>query len=69
MQEGAFYLDGLGQDCSLSIANALEILQSCTKPSICVVAVYGFMGYVGGRPLLDYYPGILPVLSLPLTWR
>ena len=23
------------QDCSISIANALEILQSCTKPSIC----------------------------------
>ena len=26
--------DGLVQDCSISIANALEILQSCTKPSI-----------------------------------
>ena len=25
---------GLVQDCSISIANALEILQSCTKPSI-----------------------------------
>ena len=24
-------LDGLVQDCSISIANALEILQSCTK--------------------------------------
>ena len=24
---------GLVQDCSISIANALEILQSCTKPS------------------------------------
>ena len=22
-------------DCSISIANALEILQSCTEPSIC----------------------------------
>ena len=28
------YSDGLVQDCSISIANALEILQSCTKPSI-----------------------------------
>ena len=28
------YVDGLVQDCSISIANALEILQSCTKPSI-----------------------------------
>ena len=25
--------DGLVQDCSNSIANALELLQSCTKPS------------------------------------
>ena len=29
------YRDGLVPDCSISIANALEILQSCTKPSIC----------------------------------
>ena len=29
------YLIGLVQDCSNSIANALELLQSCTKPSIC----------------------------------
>ena len=28
------YIDGLVQDCSISIANALEILQSYTKPSI-----------------------------------
>ena len=25
-------IDGLMQDCSISIANALDILQSCTKP-------------------------------------
>ena len=25
------YVDGLVQDCSNSIANALELLQSCTK--------------------------------------
>ena len=30
------YIDGLVQDCRNSIANALELLQSCTKPSICV---------------------------------
>ena len=29
-----FYIDGLVEDCIISIANALEILQSCTKPSI-----------------------------------
>ena len=28
------YIVGLEQDCSNSIANALELLQSCTKPSI-----------------------------------
>ena len=28
------HVDGFVQDCSNSIANALEILQSCTKPSI-----------------------------------
>ena len=28
------YIDGLVQDCSNSIANALELLQSFTKPSI-----------------------------------
>ena len=28
------YIDGLVEDCNISIANALEILQSCTKPSI-----------------------------------
>ena len=26
------HIDGLAQDCSYSIANALELLQSCTKP-------------------------------------
>ena len=29
------YIDGLVQDCSNSIADALELLQSCTKSSIC----------------------------------
>ena len=28
------YIDGLVQDCSNSSANALELLQFCTKPSI-----------------------------------
>ena len=30
------HIDGFVQDCSNSIANALELLQSCAKPSICV---------------------------------
>ena len=33
------YDDGLVQDCSISSANALEILQSCTKPLICLFSV------------------------------
>ena len=31
---GRRHINGLVQDCSYSIANALELLQSCTKPSI-----------------------------------
>ena len=30
----SYDLNGLVQDCSNSIANALELFQSCTKPSI-----------------------------------
>ena len=33
---GQYHIDGLVQDCSNSIANTLELLQSCTKPSICL---------------------------------
>ena len=29
-----YHFDGLVQDCSNSIANALELLQSCTEPSV-----------------------------------
>ena len=32
-------VDGLAQDCSNSIANALVLLQSCTKPLICSTAI------------------------------
>ena len=38
-------IDGLVQDCSNSIANALELLQSCTKPSMYAL--------VNGKPLLE----------------
>ena len=34
MKPGQEYVDGLVQDCSNSIANALELLQSCAKPSM-----------------------------------
>ena len=32
------HIDGLMQDCSNSIANTLELLQSCTKLSVWVIA-------------------------------
>ena len=38
-------IDGLERDCSNSIANALELLHSCTKPSI----------YVWYQPLGEAY--------------
>ena len=33
-KKNKLYIDALVQDCSNSIANAIELLQSCTKPSI-----------------------------------
>ena len=33
-QDNSHYVDGLGQDCSISSALAIEILQPCAKPSI-----------------------------------
>ena len=38
-----WYIDGLVQDCSNSIANAMELLQSCTKSSM-------YHTKIGGRP-------------------
>ena len=35
------HIDGLVQDCSYSIANALELLQSCSKPLISSTHLYG----------------------------
>ena len=34
MRLGYAYFDGLVQDCKISSALAMELLQSCTKPSI-----------------------------------
>ena len=35
------HIDGLVQDCSNSIANAVELLQLCTKPPISCSNVFG----------------------------
>ena len=48
-----YHCDGSEQDCSISIANALWILQSCTKPSICFRAAYN----VVLQWVLIYYVG------------
>ena len=37
------YINGFLQDCSNSIANALELLQYCTKPSACNVDMSSFI--------------------------
>ena len=40
------YIDGLVQDCSNYIANALELLQSCTKPSISNNKLHGLVVHI-----------------------
>ena len=42
------YLDGLVQDCSDSSVLAMELLQSCTEPSICPSTHIGLMTYIDG---------------------
>ena len=39
------YVEGLVQDCSNSIANALELLQSCTEPSMYFFQFSVALGY------------------------
>ena len=41
------HVDGLVQNCSNSIANALELLQSCAKPSMLSVANVILPGITG----------------------
>ena len=58
-------IDGLAQDCSNSIANALELLQSCTKPSIYLIfPLYPWLYW----PKLDYGGYPTPWISLKLSY-
>ena len=41
------YIDGFAQDCSISIALAMEILQSCTEPSIYFCPLYQLLCIAG----------------------
>ena len=54
------HIDGLGQDCSNSIAYALGLQQTCTKPSIStcyslVLPMYSLLGYHGTISTLRQY--------------
>ena len=57
------YLHGSVQDCSNSIANALELLQSCTKPStwywLCEVALFWFSLKMSFNDVMFQSPGIV----------
>ena len=66
------YINDLFQDCSIAIANALEILQSCIKPSIIVHSnnnVYYFRLSVFScdsiSTHLPMFSGIKAILPLP----
>ena len=52
------YIDGLVQDCSISIANALDILQSSIRPSMYNVLTNWFQLYT-----LHLYSGIYLLIS------
>ena len=39
------YVDGLVQDCNKSIANTLELLQSCIKPSMWYICVQHYINH------------------------
>ena len=48
------YIDGLVQGCSNSSALAMKLLQSCTKPSICINGL-GHHGYSSAISALSHY--------------
>ena len=70
---GAPYIDGLAQDCSNSIANALELLQSCTKPLILEILQYRKVSNIrrtlGGNKIIDNSDvvGASPVGGVPTS--
>ena len=53
------YFDGFMQDCSNSIANALELLQSCTKPSIWIFIYISNLAGVSAAQLMRKLPNFL----------
>ena len=55
----SLHIKGLAQDCSNSIANALELLRSCTKPSIWYLTPGVLLGWYSKTYFLPELPGIL----------
>ena len=47
------HIDGLAQDCSNPNANALELLQPCTKSSICAKNKKAFVKQSDQIPILE----------------
>ena len=62
IQQNIFHIGGLVLDYSNAIANALELLQSYTKPSICASLE---LGYVTARETSHYKDVVLPVSGSP----
>ena len=53
------FIDGLVQDCSNSSALAMELLQSCTKPSIFTTMFLA--GHVGSREQMSWSNALRPL--------
>ena len=60
------YIDGLVQDCSISSALAMEILQSCTKPSILSIQ-WGFLWWQDSIFILNQTSGASDSTQIPWT--
>ena len=69
------YIDGLAQDCSNSIANALELLKSCTKPSICSYIAFWQRPWLRVHEIThlcldpDYFRVCLILLTSFMYWK
>ena len=69
----SFHIDGLVQDCRISIALAMEILQSCTKPSIWLDLIITHWGRVthicvGKLTNIGSDNGLSPGRHQAITW-
>ena len=61
---GKLYIDGFVQDCSNTIANALGLLQSCDKLSMCFV--FFIVADISNTWIIEYMFG---VISSSAWWK